>query len=516
MRKLFNRNFFLYSILLLPLCAPAADLSAVFEDAYANDPTFKAAQAEFQAIRQNIPLNISNFLPHIVFSSSASRTRQHSEFGNAVEAATSGFSQKSFYDDNTNLTISATQSIFNYANWASLSTARAQVKEAAANLAAAAQDLMIRTSTAYFAVLTASQDLHFTQAEKLAIKRELDQNKDRYQVGLIPITAVYEAQARFDDVVAREIASKYQYSNRIEELRQITGKYYRSLCGIEENIPLISPNPAVIDTWVTTAEKQNYTFLAARYASDAAKENIKFQFAGHFPVVNASSNFTETFDNHYNGDGSFRNKIANISVSGTLPVSSGGAVIASTDQARYQYQQALSVEEATHRSIVAQTRKAYLGVLSEISQVRADKQAIISSQSAYDATVAAYDVGTRTMVDVLNAQSNLYNIQRTTVKEQYNYLIQTLLLKQTAGTLSPQDIFTLNRLMRKRTELITEKDIIHTEIPKHHIPTQIDIYGSESQSESEKIIPFSSTTKSHSKKVAKKKQKKGVRSNIET
>lgn len=156
------------------------------------------------------------------------------------------------------------------------------------------------------------------------------------------------------------------------------------------------------------------------------------------------------------------------------------------------------------RSIVAQTRNAYLGVISEISQVRADKQAIISSQSAYDATLAAYDVGTRTMVDVLNAQSNLFNIQRLTVTEQYNYLLQTLLLKKTAGTLSPQDIFTLNRLMRKRVEIITEKDIIHTEIPRHNIPTQLDIHAS--QYEAEKIIPFSAaTTKHHSKKTVKKK-----------
>lgn len=505
MRKHFYTRVVLSCILLASLSTQAANLSEVFEDAYANDPTFKAAQAQFQAIRQSIPLNISNFLPHIILSGSATRNRQHSEFGNAAAALAAGSSQKPFYDDNTNLTLSATQSIFNYANWASLSTARAQVKEAAANLSAAAQDLMIRTSSAYFAVLTASQDLHFTQAEKIAIKRELDQNKDRYQVGLIPITAVYEAQARFDDVVAREIASKYQFSNRIEELRQITGKYYKILCGIEENIPLVSPTPSIIENWVTTAEKQNYTFLAARYASEAAKENIKVQFAGHFPVVDASGNFTETFDDHYNGDGSFRNKIASITVSGTLPVSSGGAVLASTDQARYQYQQALSVEEATHRSIVAQTRKAYLGVLSSISQVRADKQAIVSSQSAYDATVAAYDVGTRTMVDVLNAQSNLYNIQRVAVTQQYNYLLQTLLLKQTAGTLAPQDIFTINRLMRKRTELITENDIIHTEIPKHHIPTQLDIHAP--SSESEKIIPFSATTKQYAKKSVKKKKK---------
>jgi outer membrane protein len=488
MYKRIYGNFLLCSIFLLPLTLHAANLVEVYQDAYASDPIFKAAQAEFRVAQQTVPLSLSNFLPHIALSGSLKRTRQHSEFGNTAEAALGGFPTSAFYDNNSGYTLSATQSVFNVANWATLSNARSQVKEAAATLFAAEEDLMIRTATAYFAVLKASEDLRFTQVEKLAIKHELDQNKDRYQVGLIAITAVYEAQSRFDDVVAREIASKYQYSNRIEELRQITGKNYRTLYGVGANVTLVSPTPNIIDRWVTTAEKQNYSLQAARYATEAARENVKVQFAGHLPVVTASGNVSESFDDHYNGEGSLRTKLASIAVSGTLPISSGGAVLATTDQARYQFQQTVSLEEATHRSIVAQTRKAYLGVLTEISQVHADKQAIVSSQSALDATQAAYDVGTRTMVDVLNAQSNLFNIQRVTVGEQYNYLLQTLLLKQTAGTLSPEDIVSINKCLPKRTEIITDKEIIHTEIPPHRIPTQLDIQ--EPKKEAAKVTHF--------------------------
>jgi outer membrane protein len=472
------RHFLVCVISLLTLPAFAANLAEVYQDACASDPAFKAAQAEFQAIKQAIPLSVANFLPQISLIGSLSRAHTDQELSNQGGIIVSrGLTNLDLYNNTTTYTLSATQSLFNVANWAILSTADAQVKQAAANLCAAAQDLMIRTSAAYFAVLRASEDLRFTQAEKRAIKHELDQNKDRYQVGLIAITAVYEAQARFDDVIAREIFNKNQYSNRIEELRQITGKSYRSLLGIGNKLPLVTPRPTQIDAWVKKSEQQNYTLQAARYGSQAARENIKLQFAGHLPIVNAQGNYSYNFQDNYIGSGESKSKIASVAVEGTLPITNGGGVIAATRQARYQYQQAIAVEEQTHRSIIAQARNNYLGVLSAISQINADNQAIISSQSALDATQASYEVGTRTMVDVLNSQSNLYNIQRVSVAAQYNYLLQTLLLKQTAGTLSPEDIVAINRCLKKLTTMITDKEIMHTEIPAHSIPEQIAIQG---------------------------------------
>ena len=474
-KKLF-RHTLLPLISLLALSAHAADLVSVYQDACASDPAFKAAQADFQAVRQLIPLSVANFLPQVSLTGSLSRSRNSDQLQNPTELGEPPFlGSVKFYNDTTTYTLSASQSLFNFANWATLSSANAQVKQAGAKLCSAAQDLMIRTATAYFAVLKASEDLRFTQAEKRAIKRELDQNKDRFQVGLIAVTAVYEAQARFDDVVAREIATKNLYSNRIEELRQITGKSYRTLLGIGDKLPLVSPNPMNIDSWVRTAEKQNFSLQAARYGAEAARENIKIQFAGHLPVIEAQGSYAYTYQDNFEDTGAARTKIATAALSGTLPITNGGGVIAATRQARYLYQEALSVEELTRRSVIAQTRNTFLGVLSGISQIRADKQAIISSQSALDATKAAQEVGTRTMVDVLNSQSSLYNVQSITMTAEYDYLLQTLLLKQTVGALSPQDIAGVNRWLNKMTTMITDADIMHTEIAPHSLPNQIDI-----------------------------------------
>ncbi len=480
---------YLFSIILfLPFSLQAANLVDIYQDACENDPTYKAAQAEFQVTKQTVLISASRFLPQISLSGSVTRTHNDLDFDQSPQPGL-GLLNRTYSNTISSYTLSASQSLFNFENWASLSNANAQVKQAGATLCAAAQDLMIRTVTAYFAVLRASEDLHFTQAERLAIQHELDQNKDRFQVGLIAKTAVYEAQSRFDNVVAREIASKNLYSNRIEELRQITGKSYSTLQGVATDIALVRPQPENIDTWVTTAERQNYSLQAARYASVAAREAIKIQFAGHLPTVQAGGEYNETHNSNIDGAGQFKSKTGSVSLSGTLPISSGGAVIASTRQARYQFQRATSLEEATHRNIIAQTRKAYLSVLSEISQIRADKQAIISSQSALDATQAAYDVGTRTMVDVLDAQSTLFDVQRITVAEQYNYLLQTLLLKQTAGTLNPQDIASINKCLQKPRRIITDKEIINTEIPSHKIPKQIAI--KEAQDSKVKITSFS-------------------------
>lgn len=479
MMKHHVRHTVLSIIFLLPLSSHATNLIEVYQDACSSDPIFKAAQAEFQAVKQTIPISVSHFLPQLSLSGNLTRTRTDYIYDEPTSVLEQGLPKTTLYNTNSGYTLSASQSLFNFANWATLSNANAQAKQAAATLSAAAQDLMIRTVKAYFAILKSSEDLHFTQAERVAIKHELDQNKDRYQVGLIAKTAVFEAQARFDDVVAREVASKYEYSNRIEELRQITGKSYRTLQAIGERLPLVGPSPENIDTWVATSVNQNYTLQAARYGSIAARENIKIQYAGHLPTVEGTGSYTDSRDSNYFGDGPLRTKTAAVTLSGTLPIYSGGAVIATTEQARYLYQKALSIEEETHRSIIAQTRKAYLGVLSEISQIRADKQAIISSQSAFDATQAAYEVGTRTMVDVLDAQATLYNNQRVTVSAQYNYLLQTLLLKQTAGTLSPEDIVSINRYLMKENKIITDQEIIHTEIPPHQMPKPMMIKGTE-------------------------------------
>lgn len=457
----------IFAGVILPITVHAADFVTVYRDAVVSDPKFKAAQARFAAIREDIPINVASFLPQVVLNGSLTALYQNNRTGVPFE-------DNGVFNNKTvdyNLTIN--QSIFNYANWARLAGAKATVKQAAAELCAATQDLIMRTSAAYFQVLNASEDLRFTRAEKAAIKRELDQNTERYRVGLIPITAVYDAEASYDAVVAREIASLNDFADRIEELREITGRSYPTLMGVGQNIPLVKPDPANIDEWVCAAGKQNYTLEAAHYAAVAAFENIKLQFSGHLPTVDGSAVFDYNYQSDFYGEGYDKSRSATLQVTGQLPVYTGGAVMAHTAQARYSYQQAIADEEAVRRSVISGTRKAYMGVISGISQVRADKQAIISRSNELDATKAAYEVGTRTMVDVLRSQSQLFDSQRISVRDQYLYLAQTLLLKQEAGTLNPCDVIQLNRAFKKSAKMISYLDVGIVHIQGHTIPDQL-------------------------------------------
>lgn len=438
------------SIFLILFCmftpsAFAANLIDVFHHACANDPTIKEARASFLATEQNVPLSVSTFLPQIFASGFLQRSRIDNETGG------NPFDNDSvYYSETTSYTISATQSVFNFANWARLSEANNGVKAAAAELSAAVQDLMIRTVTAYFNVLVASEDLRFIRAEKKAVERQLKQNQERFKVGLIAITSVHESQAQYDTSVAQEVSAQNQLQNRIEELREITNTTFPSMMGADKDLPLRKPIPANIDRWVSVAENQNYGLKAAHYGVLASKAVIKEQFAGHLPVINAGANYNYTYrSNPVGTDAPSWVKSADASISADLPVFSGGATTALTRQARYNYLAASANQVKTHRSVVSRTRQAYLGVISGISQVKADRQAIISRRSALEATEAAYKVGTRTFVDVLDAQSRLYDTERVSASDQYNYLLNILLLKQAAGTLCMEDLYHVNRILKK-------------------------------------------------------------------
>lgn len=435
-------------IVVFPTSIFAADLLEVYKIACENDPTLKAARAEFMANKQNLPISVANFLPQIFGHGSLQRNRLDNQTP-GIPYDVNGV----YYYNASQYSLSARQAVFNFANWAQLSGAGAVVKQYAAKLSASTQDLMIRTTSAYFNVLVASEDLRFIRAEKTAIHRELEQNEARFKVGLISVTSVEESKASYDASVAREIAAKNRLDDKIEELREITDKTFDSLNGIGKDLPLVKPVPADIDQWTSLAVKQNYTLQSAHYATLAAKATITQQFSGHLPVVNAGADYNYSYqDNPFGTQLGSRVKSADIFVSADLPIFSGGSTSALTKQARYYYLQASANEVKVHRSIVGSARKSYLGVMSGISQIKADRQAIISSKSAFDATEAAYKVGTRTFVDVLDAQSKIYNIERIRARDEYDYLLNTLLLKQAAGTLSIEDLEQVNRILSQRVE----------------------------------------------------------------
>lgn len=416
----------------------ADDLSDIYKQALINDQTFKSAEAQFWANKELIPISRAALLPSIMATGSAGRHYQNN--------------RDNRYDNFTGYGLSLTQTVFNYTNWEAVQNASALVKQAEAQYFAAAQDLMLRTSTAYLNILAARDYLKFTQAHKKSLERRLKEEKKRYEVGLIPITNVYQIKALYDQTRASEISAENDLANKIEKLREIIGKDPGVLAILRPNLPLYQPNPANVSQWMTVAEKQNYGLLAAQYAAIAARDNVKMQVGGHLPTVDVSGSYN--YKNTTNSNPSISNstsvndKTALLSLNLTLPVYEGGLTSAEVRQANDQYQQASADKEFQHRQVIMQTRQAYLGVVDTISKMHADKQAIISNQGSLKAMEAGYRFGTRIMTDVLDQETSLYQSENDYSQDQYNYIIQTLTLKQAAGTLSARDLMMVNNWLR--------------------------------------------------------------------
>jgi outer membrane protein len=444
----------LISAFLLPSIALAKTENLM--DAYylglANDPTFKSQYEVWMASRENIPIARANLLPQINFTGSQTRYyNQNAFYSIRPEPDTK------YYNNNTSYDLNITQPIFNFAYWSALLGAKASVKATTATFSYATQEFITRVATAYFAVLQAQDILYFTQAEKKAVYETLVQTKHKYDVGLLPITGVNEAQASYDTIVATEITNKTDLENKKEQLRVITGTTapVKFLDTLEIAVPLIKPNPTNMEQWVKTAEGQNYQILATRYNAIAANENIKQQAAGHLPVINAEANYSYSYDSNSGGitspdpsggiiPGFSRSKIASAGLSVNVPIFSGGQVTASTIQAEHSYQKAVSDEDFSHKNVASLTRQSYMNVVSGINKVLANKEAIKSKASSLRSTILSYEAGMRTMVDVLKAESDLYNAKKQYSISQYDYMLQILFLKLYAGTLSPQDLKIVN------------------------------------------------------------------------
>lgn len=454
--------------------ASAANLMNAYCDAFNCDPTFKAAWADFLANRQEIPINRAALLPSVNFHFDASHQRitqdgvtQAQVFNNIFV----GVNEKQvFYNNYVSYYLRATQPLFDYSSWAKLKQAKAVVKQAQANFCDATQDLIVRVAQAYFDVMKAHAELFYLDAERLAVAKQLRDTRERFKVGVIAETDYIEAQAAYDRIVASEIVAKYTLANRLERLRAITGHLYCSLAGLNHRLPLIAPCPDDINVWVCLASKQNYALLATVYASLAARDNIKVQFGGHLPVVKAYGQYSYQYNSNYFGtDQLSRIKTLEGGVTLDLPVYSGGGINARTAQANYLYCQAVQKQEFTYRDIVANTRSAFLGVYSGINSIRADKQSILSGEQSLKATIASYQAGTRTILDVLNQQSRLFDTYRKFVIDEYDYLTQTVLLKRYSGTLCVLDLEKINTWFDRCTDLRLVNAFLEGEIiPQIH------------------------------------------------
>jgi len=428
----------------------AMDLMEVYQQALKSDPTFKTAHATFLSKRENLPITRASLLPQL--SAIAGMNRVYTQI-NSPDTTYSGgplTTDVNRHSDISSYSLNLTQPVFNFSNWAALRGAKAAVKQAEAEFTSATQDLMYRVAAAYFAVLQSQDILRYTSEQKKAVDEQLRQQQQRYTVGLVPITDVNEAQASYDTVVAQEIAAQNDLQTQQEKLQEITGIKYTESKTLKPDLPLVIPEPEDMEKWVRTSEQQSYALLAVRYATAVAREAIATQEGGHFPVLNAVGSYGYTHDSNYNGSrdvGRQRNTTVGLNLS--VPIFSGGVVSARSQQARYLYQQAVAMQDKTHRSVVSETRQAYLGVVSGVSKIKADRQVIKSKVSALQSTQNAYDAGMRTMVEMLQAEAALYDAERNYAKDQYAYILNTLLLKQKAGTLNAADLEKVNQWLEQ-------------------------------------------------------------------
>jgi outer membrane protein len=426
--------------------ANAEDLLQVFEIATANDPTVLKAKAQADAQSYQADTAMAALLPQIGLTMGYTKSDSTS-----FQSVTDLSNQVKVESDSDQFTrgLSLSQTLFDLGAWNSLDIADKLALQANAQYDSAKQNLIVRVAEGYFNVLSAIDNLEFIKTEKRAIERQLEQTKQRYAVGLTAITDVHEAQAQFDNSVAQEIIANNSVETAREQLREITGKYHAKLDFL--NTETFSTTKPARDSsdFLNIAKDKNISLQVAKVTVDIAQDQIKLARAGHYPKLTLSASYGDSLtDADRDGTSLTRQPRADstsVGLNFSLPLYSGGATVAATDQARAFYVAASQDYEANYRAITRTVITSYNQVVSDIATYKALEQAVVSAQSALKATEAGFEVGTRTIVDVLVSTQNLYNAKRNLADVRYRYVLSTLRLKQAAGTLTSKDLAAINQ-----------------------------------------------------------------------
>jgi outer membrane protein len=315
---------------------------------------------------------------------------------------------------------------------------------AEATFAAQQQSLIIRVSDAYFNVLRAHDNKQTRNAEQLAIQRQLEQVTERFEVGLLPITDVHEIQAIFDDASVNSLEAKGALDIAFEQLQFLSGKNHNQLAGLKDSFSAEVPSPISAESWVQFALANNFELRASQLTQQAADETAKAAKAQHLPKVTISADYSKRDAEATASAGAIKSEETAINLNLSMPIFSGGLTSSQARQASFQAQTAEQNYIAAKRNTMQAARSNHQSAITNAARVKARKQAITSAESALKATQAGYEVGTRTIVDVLLAQRTLFQAKRNYSNARYDYILSMMRLKQVAGQLSPEDIFELN------------------------------------------------------------------------
>lgn len=435
---------------MLPLVAglgvvPAAhgeDLLQTYAMARNFDPRFKASRFEFEAAAHAEPQALAALLPSLSFEVTDTNTRQKILSSNNPVFA----SGMSIYPTE-NETLTLTQPVFKLSAWLGYAQALTKVKQAALTFTAAEQDLILRVATAYLGVLAADDALRLARAEKDAIKRQLDLVQERYKSGLVAIAGLHDARARHAIKDADVVAARIELDDRHQALREITGTVFKKVSSLNDTIPLDLPSPNEIEHWVASALQQNLLLEARRQAVEVARQEVNRQRAGHAPVLDvvATQNRKDTGGSLFGGGSVVRT--TDVMLRLNVPIYSGGLTSALTGEALQRYYLAQEELERDTRQTERLTRAAFQGVTGGVIRVQAFAQGVISTESARNLRQEGYKAGLDTILQVLDAERDLYAAKRDSAKARYDFLLNRLRLKQAIGTLGDADLEAINRLL---------------------------------------------------------------------
>lgn len=418
--------------------AQAEGLVDVYRLAEQNDAALRAAAQGRLAAREVLPQAQAQLLPKV--DAGAGLTRDWLTY------PSSSLADRSY--NTTSYTLTLSQPLFDRARLVARDQAELQAQRAEVDFANSQQDLLLRASDAYFGVLRAQAELKLSEADLAAAGKRLEQTEKRFEVGLIAITDLADARSARDQAQARQIGAEAQLANAREALRVLTGQWHEQLDDVRGELKAVPPEPAAADPWVDFAEKQNLALQSARMGLDIARQEIEKQRSGHYPTVSLSASYG--YQDTYSAfiPGQLETTDARLGVQLNVPLYAGGGTESRTREATYKFQQAQDSYEASRRDTVRGTRDAFRAVTARIGETRAYQQGVKSAETQLAANEAGYEVGTRTIVDVITAQSLLTQAQRNLFNARYDYLLATLRLKRAAGTLQLADLEALQRELR--------------------------------------------------------------------
>lgn len=434
------------------------DLVSILQLALENDPTLRQAEANYRENREGMVQSRASLLPSVGFGGSTSRLTSgptDSVYVNIPDPVSGQSIRTRVAEDhsfrpglnNHGWGMNLTQSVLNLANWYNFQSAKARDKAAAVNLAAQEQDLIMRVATAYFDVLRAIDTLETNVQEEEAALRSLEQTRQREEVGLVAITDVFDSQAAYDLAQNTTILQQDILQSRYEALAAITGQPHPSIEVLREDFPILEVDGSLND-WENEAERSSLAIAAAEYNLEASRKNLKARKSDHLPTIDFSGGWNHNVtapivsQGIQIGGGAFDRTSLALSLS--IPIYSGGAVSSRKRAAEYNVISAQESLNLTERQLTQNIRNAYRRVNTDVLVIAQRQQSITSAQSALDATELGAEVGTRNIVEVLRARENLYRALRQYADARYNYVLDSLILRQVAGILTPQDIIDLN------------------------------------------------------------------------